>query len=60
MAVTGTLLFSHVLPVLLAFFGILFLISGIMDNNKYKLGLGLFLFVFAAISPFIFLRFIFL
>ncbi|MDD5959259.1 hypothetical protein [Methanobrevibacter wolinii] len=60
MAFTGTLLFSHILPVLLAFFGVLFLISGEMDNNRYKLGLGIFLFVFAAVSPFIFLRFIFL
>lgn len=58
MAVMGTLLFSHILPVLLAFFGILFIISGEMDNSKYKLGLGIVLFIVGAISPFILLRII--
>lgn len=56
MAVGGSLIFSHILPVIFGFFGILFLISGVMDNNKYKSILGAFLFIFAAVSPFIFLR----
>lgn len=56
MALSGSLIFSHILPVVFAFFGILFLISGIMDNNRTKSILGAFLFIFAAVSPFIFLR----
>ncbi|WP_461461448.1 hypothetical protein [Methanobrevibacter sp.] len=56
MAVGGSLIFSHILPVVLGFFGILFLISGVMDNDKYKSILGAFLFILAAVSPFIFLR----
>lgn len=56
MAVGGSLIFSHILPVIFGFFGILFLISGVMDNDKYKSIIGAFLFIFAAVSPFIFLR----
>lgn len=56
MAVPGSIIFSHVLPVILAFFGIIFLISGVMDNNKFKSVIGALLFILAAVSPFIFLR----
>lgn len=53
---SGTLLFSHILPFVLAFFGILFIISGAMDDDKPKFLLGLLLFIVAAIGPFIILR----
>ena len=56
MPVNGTLLFSHILQVVLAFFGVLFIISGEMDNNRYKLMVGIVLFLIAAFSPFIVLR----
>ena len=56
MAMTGSTIFSHILPVVLGFFGILLLINGLMDEQKNKFYLGIFLFVFACISPYIFLR----
>ncbi|MCQ2971747.1 MAG: hypothetical protein MJ209_00380 [archaeon] len=56
MAMTGTTIFSHIIPVIFGIFGVLLTISGVMDEDKSKLILGIFLFAFACISPFIFLR----
>ncbi|WP_405285650.1 hypothetical protein [Methanobrevibacter sp.] len=56
MAIVGTTLFSHILPVICGFFGIILIISGSLDNNKPKLGLGIVLFVIACIFPYIILR----
>lgn len=56
MAVVGTTIFSHIIPIVLGFFGVLYIASGIMDDKKSKLILGIFLFVTAAILPFIVLR----
>ena len=56
MAIVGTTLFSHILPVICGFFGIILIISGSLDNNKPKLGLGIVLFVIACIFPYIMLR----
>ena len=56
MAMTGTTIFSHIIPVIFGIFGVLLTISGVMDEDKSKLILGVFLFVFAFVSPFIFLR----
>jgi uncharacterized membrane protein YtjA (UPF0391 family) len=56
MAMTGTMIFSHIIPVILGFFGILITASGIMDDKKELLVIGIVLFVIACISPFIVLR----
>lgn len=53
---TGTLIFSHIIPSILGFFGILLLISGIMDDEKRTTIIGAVLFVVGVISPFIFLN----
>ena len=56
MAFTGITLFSHIIPVILGFFGVLLLIGGILDNKKYRTILGIVVFVMAAILPYIILR----
>ena len=56
MAMTGTTIFSHILPVIFGFFGLLFIISGVLDDNKPKLGLGIVLFVVACAFPYVVLN----
>ncbi|WP_407416562.1 hypothetical protein [Methanobrevibacter sp.] len=56
MALTGATLFSHILPVIFGFFGILFIISGVLDDNKPKLGLGIVLFIVACSFPYVVLN----
>ena len=53
MPLTGTTIFSHIIPVIFGFFGLLFIISGILDENEPKLGLGLVLFIVACAFPFV-------
>ncbi|WP_296882048.1 hypothetical protein [uncultured Methanobrevibacter sp.] len=55
MAAVGTTIFSHILPVIFGFFGILLIISGALDEDKVKLGLGVALFICACIFPYIIL-----
>ena len=55
MAIVGTTIFSHIIPVILGFFAILFIISGSLDEDQPKLGLGIALFVIACIFPYIIL-----
>lgn len=51
----GFLLFSHVIPAILAFFGILLIANGIMDRrNEYTIG-GVVLFFGAGVLPFLIL-----
>jgi len=54
---TGTLIFSHIIPPILGFFGVLLIISGIMDDERNMTIIGVLLFMIAAISPFIILSF---
>ena len=56
MALTGTTIFSHILPVFFGFFGILLILSGIMDDNNPKLGFGIVLFVVAFAFPYVVLN----
>lgn len=56
MAFTGITLFSHILPVMLGFFGVLLLIAGSLDENKYKFSIGILLFILAVALPYIVLR----
>lgn len=53
--VTSSLIFSHILPPILAFIGIILITSGIMDyKNRYILA-GIALFFIAGLSPFVIL-----
>ena len=58
MAIVGTTIFSHILPVIFGFIAILLIISGSLDENKPKLGLGIALFVIACIFPYVVLSFL--
>ncbi|WP_409199385.1 hypothetical protein [Methanobrevibacter sp. DSM 116169] len=56
MAMTGTMIFSHIIPVLLGFSGVFLISTGIMDDKKELLVIGIILFITACVSPFIILR----
>lgn len=53
MAIVGTTIFSHILPVIFGFFAILLIISGSLEENKPKLGLGIALFIIACVFPYV-------
>ena len=53
MAIVGTTIFSHILPVIFGFFAIVLIISGSLEENKPKLALGIVLFVMACIFPYV-------
>ena len=55
MAIVGTTIFSHILPVIVGFFSILLIISGSLEEDKTKLGLGIALFVIACAFPYLIL-----
>ena len=55
MAIVGTTIFSHIIPVVFGFFAILLIISGLLDEDKPKLGLGIALFVIACVFPYVIL-----
>ena len=56
MALTGTTIFSHIFPVVFGFFGLLLIISGIIDENDPKFGLGVVLFIVACAFPYVILN----
>ena len=53
MAIMGTTIFSHILPVIFGFFALILIISGSLEDNNPKLGLGIALFVIACIFPYL-------
>lgn len=55
MAMTGTTIFSHILPIIFGFFGVILMASGILDEKKSNLIIGIVLFVFGCLSPFLIL-----
>ena len=55
MAIVGTTIFSHILPVLFGFFALLLMISGSLEENNPKLVLGVVLFVIACVFPYMIL-----
>ncbi|MDO5859209.1 hypothetical protein [Methanobrevibacter sp.] len=55
MALIGTTIFSHILPVILGFFAVVMIISGSLEENKGKLALGAILFVVACAFPYVIL-----
>ena len=56
MAIVGTTIFSHILPVVFGFFALLLIISGSLEDDKAKLGLGVALFIIACVFPYVVLR----
>ena len=52
MAMVGTTIFSHIIPVILGFFALVLIISGSLEDNNPKLGLGVALFVIACAFPY--------
>ena len=55
MAIVGTTIFSHILPTIVGFFSILLLISGSLEEDRSKLGLGVALFIIACVFPYLIL-----
>ena len=55
MEIVGTTIFSHILPVIFGFFGIILIISGALDEDNVKLGLGVVLFIIACVFPYVIL-----
>ena len=53
MAIVGTTIFSHILPVICGFFAFVLLVSGSLEEDKYKLGLGIVLFIVARAFPYV-------
>ncbi|WP_458404833.1 hypothetical protein [Methanobrevibacter sp.] len=53
MAIVGTTIFSHILPVIFGFFALILIVSGSLEDNNPKLGLGVFLFVIACVFPYV-------
>lgn len=52
MAIVGTTIFSHIIPVILGFTSIVLIISGFLEENNPKLALGIVLFIMACIFPY--------
>jgi hypothetical protein len=53
--ILGSLIYSHIIPITLAFIGVIFLCSGIMDRKNNYTILGIVLFLAAGIVPFLIL-----
>lgn len=53
MAIIGTTIFSHILPVICGFFAFVLIISGSLEENRPKLGLGIALFIIACAFPYL-------
>lgn len=50
---SGILIFTHIMPVILGFLGILFLIQGIMEKKRPLTVIGTIMFFIAGVMPFI-------
>lgn len=53
--VESSLLFSHIIPPVLAFIGFIIITTGIMDSNNRQTLLGILIFLIAGLSPFVIL-----
>jgi len=56
--IAGSLIYSHIIPPLMAFFGIILICSGIMDRKTKYTIVGIALFMLAGLLPFLILPFI--
>ncbi|MDO5851808.1 MAG: hypothetical protein Q4Q23_04905 [Methanobacteriaceae archaeon] len=52
---SSLMIYSHIIPTIVAILGLFFIINGVMDNNKTYLLLGVIVFLCAAFLPFIYL-----
>ncbi len=55
MAIVGTTIFSHILPVVCGFFGVVNILSGFLEEDKTKLYLGIVFFIAACVLPYVIL-----
>ncbi|MDD1775575.1 MAG: hypothetical protein LUQ24_08600 [Methanobacterium sp.] len=53
--VQSSLIFSHIIPPILAFIGIIIIISGILGDNNRNTILGILIFLIGGLSPFLIL-----
>ena len=53
MAIVGTTIFSHILPVIFGLFALILIISGSLEDNNPKLALGVVIFVIACVFPYV-------
>lgn len=53
--VQSVIVYSEIIPTILAVMGIFFLCSGVLDHNRAYTTLGVFLFILAVVLPFIIL-----
>lgn len=53
MAIIGTTIFSHILPVICGFFGLINIIAGALEEDKGKLILGVAFFIMACALPYV-------
>lgn len=56
MAIIGTTIFSHIIPVILGFFAVIVIISGALEEKKVTLALGIILFALACAFPYVILN----
>ncbi len=56
MAIVGTTIFSHILPVIFGFFAFILIISGSLEESKLKLVFGVVLFIIACAFPYVVLN----
>ena len=55
MAIFGTTIISHILPVICGFFAFVYIITGALEEDRNKLGLGIALFIIACVFPYLIL-----
>jgi len=53
--ISGTMVYSHIIPAVLGFLGVVLICSGIMDDKPNHAILGVILFFVAGILPFLIL-----
>lgn len=53
--VESSLIFSHIIPPILAFIGIIVITTGVLDSNNRYILLGILIFLIAGLSPFVIL-----
>jgi hypothetical protein len=53
--VQSVIVYSEIIPTILAIFGLYFIITGVLDEKRNFLAIGLLLFLLAIVVPFIIL-----
>lgn len=53
MAIIGTTIISHIIPVICGFFGLINIIAGFLEDDKGKLILGIAFFITACALPYL-------